>query len=185
VIEKLAMGDIMQVKCETMEEAVEFDGMAWLSSQLGLTYLAIYISCCYFALATEIRLAIPETERDDPEHSAELRVSRLHHLHSIFIGAEFVLVESNYLSHIVRSFKNNFQVDLLADDIDDRRGPYQLSTSRLNDDYQESDNYLHSQKSDEGIQVDLGLSKTHGKLELNHHHPPAHQKISGRKHSVS
>jgi hypothetical protein len=59
VIEKLAMGDIMQVKCTTVEEATEVDGMAWLTSQLGLTYLSIYISCCYFALATEIRLAIP------------------------------------------------------------------------------------------------------------------------------
>jgi hypothetical protein len=52
IVEKLAMGDIMQVKCTTVEEATEVDGVAWLTSQLGLTYLSIYTSCCYFALAT-------------------------------------------------------------------------------------------------------------------------------------
>jgi hypothetical protein len=63
VIEKVSMGDIMQVRCTTVEEATELESVTWFTSQLGLTYMVIYISCCFFALATEIRLAIPEHER--------------------------------------------------------------------------------------------------------------------------
>jgi hypothetical protein len=180
IVEKLAMGDIMQVKCTTVEEATEVDGVAWLTSQLGLTYLSIYTSCCYFALATEIRLAIPEAEREQPEHAAELQIAKLHHLHSIVMASEFVLVESNYLNHIIRSFKNNFKQDVLEDG---HQSEQPGNTSRLNEDNQEwaAEGGLLEHRSDEGTQVDICLPKSSGKVEEGR--APPQKKISARRHS--
>lgn len=64
-IEKLRMGDIMQINCSTIEDANQSAETDWFISQLGLTYMSIYISCCFFALATEIRLGIPKNNFTD------------------------------------------------------------------------------------------------------------------------
>jgi hypothetical protein len=81
------MGDIMQVRCTTVEEANEVEGITWFISQIGLTYMAIYISCCFFAIATEIRLTIPEQERLKLDHHHSLESAKLHHLHSIILAS--------------------------------------------------------------------------------------------------
>lgn len=46
------MGDIMQINFFTVEEASKTLDTDWFISQLGLIYVTIYVSCCYFALAT-------------------------------------------------------------------------------------------------------------------------------------
>ena len=37
---------------------------------------------------------------------------RVLHLHAIMIASDLIKFETNYLVHIVRSFKNNYKVDL-------------------------------------------------------------------------
>jgi hypothetical protein len=87
LIEKVSMGDIMQIKCTSVEEAASVEGITWFISQIGLTYMSIYISCCFFALATEIRLAIPEGDRSKLEHHPELESAKLYHLYSIILAS--------------------------------------------------------------------------------------------------
>ena len=55
----------MQINCSIIEDANQSAETDWFISQLGLTYMSIYISCCFFALATEIRLGIPKNNFND------------------------------------------------------------------------------------------------------------------------
>lgn len=50
------MGDIMQIEPLSFDQAFKQIPIDWFISQLGLIYISIYLSCCFFALATEIRL---------------------------------------------------------------------------------------------------------------------------------
>lgn len=56
------MGDIMQIEPLSFEQAAKQVPIDWFISQLGLTYMSIYLSCCFFALATEIRLGSQKEE---------------------------------------------------------------------------------------------------------------------------
>lgn len=77
-------------------------------------YKAFYISICYFAIATELRLLssekyITESER---KNCLEFKKSQIYHLNSIHIAALFSPCESMYLDHIMKSFKNHYDMDL-------------------------------------------------------------------------
>lgn len=56
------MGDIMQINFFSVEEASRTLETDWFTSQLGLIYITIYVSCCYFALATQIRLGVQQVK---------------------------------------------------------------------------------------------------------------------------
>ena len=46
----------------------------------------------------------------------ELNTSKMYHLYAIKIAATLVPCESKYLQHLVKSFKNHYEIDLYADD---------------------------------------------------------------------
>lgn len=77
-------------------------------------------------MATSMRLTIPERQQPQPHHHRQLLTNKLQHLHSVAIAAQLVLLESNYLTHIVSSFRDTYHVDILGSD-----------PSRLNNEPQE------------------------------------------------
>ena len=81
---------------------------------MGKLYKAMYISICFFALATENRLISNEKYPDEAskKSSMEFRKSELYHLKSIYISAKYIPCETKYLEHILRSFKNHYEIDL-------------------------------------------------------------------------
>lgn len=45
--------------------------------------------------------------------------AKMFHLHSIKLSSELVLIESNFLAHIIKSFKNNFSIDIINENFGD------------------------------------------------------------------
>lgn len=49
------------------------------------------------------------------EKTIEFEKSKIFHANSIMIALQFIPCVTDYLEHIVRSFKNNYQIDLNCD----------------------------------------------------------------------
>ena len=122
------IGEVMQISPITLPEIEERLSMKEDPSLINKLYKSIYISICFFTLATESRLLATESrllatesrlladsKYDSEEvkrNSIELKKSELFHLRAIYIAAKYIPADNKYLSHIVKSFHNHYDLDL-------------------------------------------------------------------------
>ena len=111
-ISEISIGDIMQIGPLTIEKARKIIDPEYYISQIGIVYLSIYLSCAHFVIAAETRILIQEKEEDEKKTSREYQLSQNYHLHSITLTAGIILLETNLLKHLVKSFKNHYGIDL-------------------------------------------------------------------------
>ena len=108
------IGEVMQISPITLPEIEERLSMKEDPSLINKLYKSIYISICFFTLATESRL-LANSKFDSEEvkrNSIELKKSELFHLRAIYIAAKYIPADNKYLSHIVKSFHNHYDLDL-------------------------------------------------------------------------
>lgn len=112
---EFTIGDVMQVFPITLSEMESSLNLREEVSTLGRLYKAMYISICFFAMATENRLIADSkfSHEDNKKCSEEFRRSELYHLKAIYLAAKFIPCESKYLEHILASFKKHYNIDLL------------------------------------------------------------------------
>lgn len=104
----------MQISPTTVEDMIQKSSLKEEVSYPNKIYKVFYISICYFAIATELRLLSSDKYITDAERKNcfEFKKSQIYHLNSIHIAALFSPCESMYLDHIMKSFKNHYDVDL-------------------------------------------------------------------------
>lgn len=106
-----SIGDVMQV------EPIEFGGKTKeINAELEkLSFIrkAFYVSISYYAIATELRLLAASCSLSDEKMlKKENRKSKVYHLNAISIAVDHVPCVTEYLEYILKSFKNNYQIDL-------------------------------------------------------------------------
>ena len=116
-VANFAIGEVMQISPISMEALTLQPKMRDEVSYLQKIYKSIYISICFFTIATELRLIANESYLDhEIEGSAEFRKSQLYHLNAVIIASKYVPCSTIYIDHIIKSFQIHYNIDLLLDD---------------------------------------------------------------------
>ena len=78
---------------------------------------ALYISISYYTVATELRLYLNNSSINcQKSYLTGTKKSKVYHLIALALALEFVPFATEYLKHIIKSLKNNFQIDLESED---------------------------------------------------------------------
>ena len=73
----------------------------------------LYVSISYYAMATELRLLAASCSLNDEKGiKKETLKSKLYHLNAVNIALDHIPCMTEYLEYIIKSFKNNYQIDL-------------------------------------------------------------------------
>lgn len=107
----------MHISPLSYDEFTFFGDFTYEISKNQIEEKIIYLSICYFTLATEIRFLEMEdlkkqqfTNKYKQQNSQEqkLRISEVYHLKAIEIACKFVACKSPYIDHLVQSYHKHY-----------------------------------------------------------------------------